>query len=240
MSVLYLDILCSFIQRTDSVSLVLLGGVTHTAQDFKVIHAEKLENFPVCDALLLHHQGFPPRPHPSYSRSLLLVLQEGFGHILQGQADCGLRQRALPPADRTLAPGLPLVPELLKTGPAEAVTALQHHGLLEDLAADRTGQLIFQHGARARGHSPWSKGRSSLRNRQEGKYSRLGGSSGAQRHDWFLQLGAGLMAVVICCRRDSLSGNCAQQRVQSVIWACFISNHGYRSTRTGGTGLLHF
>lgn len=47
----YLKILSTFFYGTHSMSEVLLGGVTHTAQDFKVIQTEEFENFLMCTAL---------------------------------------------------------------------------------------------------------------------------------------------------------------------------------------------
>ena len=172
------------------MSLVLLGCVTHTAKDFRVVQTEEFEDFPVCDALLLHYHRLLPRPPGPWSGSwswssscrALLLPQEGVGHVLQRQADGGLRQGALPPADGTFASHLLLVPELLQAGSAEAVAALEHHGVPEDLAADGTGQLLLQHGARTRGNSPRSKGRSHLGTLEERKFSRLRGSTWAQRH----------------------------------------------------------
>lgn len=173
----HLQILGSFSQGTHFVSLVLLGRVTHAAHRFQVVHAEELEQFPVCGARLLRHRHLLllpcPGPRPSSSRPPLLLPQEGVGHVLQGQADRGLSQRALPPADGALAPGLLLVPALLQAGPAEAVAALEHDGLPEDLAADGTGQLVFQRGAGARGDGPRTKGRGRLGDLEEGQFSWL-------------------------------------------------------------------
>lgn len=104
----------------------------------------------MCEALFLHKPCLVPCHTwtcAGGSCLALLLSQEGVSHVLQGQADRGLRQGALPSADGTLAPGLLLVPELLQACPAEAVAALEHNGVLEDLTADRTRQLLFQHGA---------------------------------------------------------------------------------------------
>lgn len=131
---------------------MLLGRVTHTAENFKVIQTEELHNFPVRHAPLLHHLRLLPRPTglcPVRAGPALLLLQESVSHVLQGQTHRGLRQGALPPADGALTPGLLLVPELLQAVPAETVAALEHHRVLEDLAANGTGQLLLQHGARA-------------------------------------------------------------------------------------------
>lgn len=167
---------------------MLLGCVTHAAQGFKVVQTEELKNFPVGDALLVHLPFLLPRPagRPrGAARPAVLLPQEGVGHVLQRQADRGLRQRALLPADGTLASGLLLVPELLQTGPAEAVAALEDDGVPEDLAADGARQVLLQHGARARGHGPRPKGRGRLGALEEGKYSRLGGGPRPQRHGPF-------------------------------------------------------
>lgn len=144
----HLEVLSSFLQGTHLVALVLLGGMTHTAEDFKIIQTEELEDFPMCDTVRLHHPSFLPCPtSPSCGRLSLLLPQKSVSHVLQGQADRGLCQRALPPANGALTPGLLLVPELLQTGPTEAVAALEHHRLLENFTADRTRQFLFQHGA---------------------------------------------------------------------------------------------
>lgn len=198
----YLQILGSLLQRTHLVSLVLLGGVTHAAHHLKVIHAEELDNFPVCNTPLLRRPGLLPRParpgpRPRRGRPPLLLPQEGVGHVLEGQADGGLGQRALPPADGALAPGLFLVPELVQAGPAEAVAALEHDGLPEDLAADGAGQLILQQGARARGDGPRAQGRGGLGDVEEGQLARLRGRSGPQGHDQFLQWGAALVLQLV-------------------------------------------
>lgn len=147
----YLEVLGCLLHGTHSVPLVLLGGVTHAAKNLKVIQAEKLLDFAVRRAPLLHHwhrhRGLIPGPAGPRAVPPLLLLEEGVGHVLQRQAHRGLRQRALAPADGTLAPGLPLAPELLQACPAEAVAALEHHGVPEDLAADGAGELLLQHGA---------------------------------------------------------------------------------------------
>lgn len=158
----YLKILSTFFYGTHSMSEVLLGGLTNTAQDFKVIQTEEFKNFLMCTAFKIHcHCFFPCTTGPSSrcGSPVPVLLQEGVGHILQSQADCGLSQRALPPADGTFTPGLLLVPELLKTGPAETVAALEHYRLLEDFTAYRTGELIFQHGAWLWRNSSRSQGR---------------------------------------------------------------------------------
>lgn len=166
--------------------LVLLGRVTHAADDLKVVQAEKLQDFAVRGAPLLRRRRRRGLiPGPVGAALPLLLLEERVGHVLQRQAHRGLRQRALAPADGTLAPRLPLAPELLQARPAEAVAALEHHGLPEDLAADGAGELLLQHGARAGGDGPGS-GRRGRRGRlgalEEGELPRLGGGSGPQRH----------------------------------------------------------
>lgn len=178
----YLEVLGCLLHGTHFVPLVLLGGVTHAAKNLKVVLAEKLLDFTVRRAPLLHHRHRHRGLLPGLA-ALLLLLQEGVGHVLQRQAHRGLRQRALAPADRTLAPGLPLAPELLQARPAEAVAALEHHGVPEDLAADGAGELLLQHGARAGGDGSGSGDQGHLGALEEGEFPRLGGGSGAQRHD---------------------------------------------------------
>lgn len=170
-----LEVLSRLVHRTHSVSLVLLGRVTHAAKNLKVVETEKLQDFAVRVAPLLHHR------HRSHHRGLLpaplLLLEERIGHVLQSQAHRGLRQRALAPADGTLAPAFPLAPELLQTRAAEAVAALEHHRVPEDLAADGAGQLLLQDGARAGGDGSGSGGRGRLGALEEGEFAGLGGGS---------------------------------------------------------------
>lgn len=172
------------------MSLVLFGGVAHAAESLQIVQTEELEDFPVRGThhvRQLQRLAAPAGSGLSSGRAhpVLLVLQEGVGHVLQRQADRGLRQGTLPPAHGALAPRLLLVPELLQAGPAEAVAALQNHGVPEDLAADGAGQLLLQHGAGARGDGPRSREhgcRRRLGTLEEQELSGLRGGTGAQRH----------------------------------------------------------
>ena len=86
----------------------------------------------------------------------------------------GVQTCALP-----IAPGLFLVPELLQARPAEAVAALEHHGLPEDLAAHGAGELLLQHGAGVGGDGARTQSQAHLGAQEEGGLPGLGERTGS-------------------------------------------------------------
>lgn len=132
----HLKVVCCFLYGTHAVALVLLGGVTHAAQQLLVVMAEEFERLSVGGTQVqLPGSGAGRRGWRVHS---LLLLHQGFTHVLQHQADGRLAERALPPADGTLSLGRLLAPELVQAGAAEAVATAQDHGVGEDLAAHGT------------------------------------------------------------------------------------------------------
>lgn len=116
------------------VLLVPLRGVANHADGLTVHHAEQLE------PLLVNWAHLPGEDVQLLPRlQLLAVLHARLAQVLQGEAGHRVVHRAAP-AQRALSVA-PCRPVLLQTAGAEAVAALEDHGLLEDLAADGTGQV---------------------------------------------------------------------------------------------------
>lgn len=147
----HLEVGCGLVQRTHPVSRVPPGRLADEAEHLSVILAEELHRLPVLAALHLGLDG-SGAPRPGF-RAGALLLHETLRHVLERQADGRLRQRALAPANGTLAPPRVALPEGLQAGAAEAVATLEHHGLTEDLAAHRARQLLLQ-----AGHGPARRG----------------------------------------------------------------------------------
>lgn len=116
------------------VLLVPLRGVADHADGLAVHHAEQLE------PLLVNGAHLPGEDVQLLPRlQLLAVLHARLAQVLQGEAGHRVVHRAAP-AQGALSVA-PRSPVLLQTGGAETVAALEDHGLLEDLAADGTGQV---------------------------------------------------------------------------------------------------
>lgn len=137
----HLKVMCCFLYGTHAVALVLLGGVTHAAQQLLVIVAEEFERLSVGGTQVQLPGGGAGRRGRRVQS--LLLLHQRLTHVLQHQADSGLGKRAPLPADGTLALGRLLAPELVQAGAAEAVATAQDHRVGEDLAAHGTRQLVL-------------------------------------------------------------------------------------------------
>lgn len=118
--------------------LVLPRGVAHDTDRLLVQQAVQLQLLPMKRAHL-------PPCFLHFLTLLLLspsLLHTGLTQVLQGQA--GHRVvHAVGPAQGTVSfPSLPS-PVLLETGSAEAVGALEDHGVPEDVAAYGTGEVLL-------------------------------------------------------------------------------------------------
>lgn len=135
--VIYLHIQKCLTYRTAVVLLVLPRGVAHDTDRLLVQQAVQLKPLSVKRAHL------PPCfPHILTLLLLFLLLHTGLTQVLQGQAGHRL-VHALGPAQGAVSfPSLPR-PVLLETGSAEAVGALEDHGVPEDVAAYGTGEVLL-------------------------------------------------------------------------------------------------
>ena len=124
---------CSFIYGKELVSWVFPGSLTHQTYGLFILQTEQLESLTVQTA-----EHFRPSWSP-----LTLLLQERLTYVPQRQIQWRIVQWRLSSTNWTLFRFL-LSPELLKAVFAEAVTAQKKDGILENVKANRTGEILFR------------------------------------------------------------------------------------------------